>query len=155
MVGYFFEGFQPQNVLLLILLSIEYSYLLTTKIVPDVKIRDISLKDRDIFVNGWLIGDIERFNANLEEYKIIYPNGKSDYIAKDVFDGVQVFFFVSKFLKEISIIIILIFLFLKVPAQMFLICSYYFNNVSLAVPIKFVDRKVCISRIIKFFCKFL
>ena len=92
LVGYFFEGFQPQNVLLLILLSIEYSYLLTTKIVPDVKIRDISLKDRDIFVNGWLIGDIERFNATLEEYKIIYPNGKSDYIAKDVFDGVQVFF---------------------------------------------------------------
>ena len=65
------------------------------------------------------------------------------------------YFFVSKFLKEISIIIILIFLFLKVPAQMFLICSYYFNNVSLAVPIKFVDRKVCISRIINFFCKFL
>ena len=92
LVGYFFEGFQPQNVLLLILLSIEYSYLLTTKIVPHVKIRDISLKDRDIFVNGWLIGDIERFNATLEEYKIIYPNGKSDYIAKDVFDGVQVFF---------------------------------------------------------------
>ena len=92
LVGYFFEGFQPQNVLLLILLSIEYSYLLTTKIVSDVKIRDISLKDRDIFVNGWLIGDIERFNATLEEYKIIYPNGKSNYIAKDVFDGVQVFF---------------------------------------------------------------
>ena len=87
-----FLFFQPQNVLLLILLSIEYSYLLTTKNVPDVKIRDISLKDRDIFVNGWLIGDIERFNATLEEYKIIYPNGKSDYIAKDVFDGVQVFF---------------------------------------------------------------
>ena len=37
---------------------------------------------------------------------------------------------------------------------MFLICSYYFNNVSLAVPIKFVDRKVCISRIINFFVNF-
>ena len=33
---------------------------------------------------------IEYLNTTLEEYKLIHPNGISDCIKKDDFDGVQV-----------------------------------------------------------------
>ena len=38
------------------------------------------------------IGDIEYFNATLDEHKIIYLNGTYYYITKDDFDGIQVLF---------------------------------------------------------------
>ena len=30
----------------------------------------------------------EYFNTNLEEFKVLYPNGTSDYSQRDDFDGV-------------------------------------------------------------------
>ena len=38
----------------------------------------------------------------------MYPNGTSDYITKNDFDGVQVILFVGKFSKEIWMIVLLI-----------------------------------------------
>ena len=38
----------------------------------------------------------------------MYPNGTSNYITKNGFDGVQVILFVGKFLKELWIIVVLI-----------------------------------------------
>ena len=36
MFFFFFEGLQPQDVLIMLLFSMKYSYLLTVKIAPDV-----------------------------------------------------------------------------------------------------------------------
>ena len=36
------------------------------------------------------MGDIEFFNTTPEEHKVICPDGTSDYITIDGFDGVQV-----------------------------------------------------------------
>ena len=58
------------------------------------------------------IRDAECFNSTLEEYKVIYPDGKSNYISKDGFDGHS---FISKYLKEIYEF--LIFLFLNLPVS--------------------------------------
>ena len=59
----FFEGFQPQNVVILFLFFIKHSYLLGVKITPDVN-------------NSFKLGNIlilEYFNTILIlEYKIIY-----------------------------------------------------------------------------------
>ena len=70
------ESFKYRNVLILFLFSMKHPYLLI------------------------LLG---YFNTTLEEDKVIYPNGTSNYIAKDDFDGVSCsgHFFVSKVLKEI------------------------------------------------------
>ena len=59
-----FEGFLPQNVLILFLFAMKHSYL---------------LKLRRYFKNA------------LEEYKVIYLDGTYDYITKDGFDGIQVY----------------------------------------------------------------
>ena len=58
----FFQGFQPQNVLIL-LFSTKHSYVLTVKITSDVN---------NSF--NWDTGYIKYFNKNLEEYKFIYPD---------------------------------------------------------------------------------
>ena len=42
------------------------------------------------------IGDKEYFNTTLEEYRVKYLNGTSDYITKCDFDGVQVILFLNK-----------------------------------------------------------
>ena len=65
-----FEGFQAQNVLILFLFSMKYSHLLT--------------------ILGY-------FNTTLEEYKVIYRDGTSDYITEGAFDGVQVILLKVKF----------------------------------------------------------
>ena len=65
-----FEGFHPQNVLNLFLHLLKYSYLLT---------------------------NIEYFNTTLEEYKVMHPDGTSEYIIKDDFDGVKVILFQANF----------------------------------------------------------
>ena len=43
------------------------------------------------------IGNIECLKTTLEDYKVIYPNGTSDYIIKDYFDGVLVILFNANF----------------------------------------------------------
>ena len=40
-------------------------------------------------------------NTTLEECKVINPDGISDYITKDHFDGLQIILSLSKLLKEI------------------------------------------------------
>ena len=89
----FFQGFQPQNVLIL-LFSTKHSYMFTVKITSYV----------NNFFN-WDTGYIKYFNKNLEEYKVIYPDETPDYITKDDFDSVQIILLYVNVLKEIQIII--------------------------------------------------
>ena len=77
--------------------------------------------------HGKFIGDILRlinFNTALEEYKVRYPDGKSDCITKNCFFSVRVIHF----------------LFLNFPGSN---CSrfLFFTSFSLAVLIKFVLTK--------------
>ena len=77
--------------------------------------------------HGTFIGDILRlinFNTALEEYKVRYPDGKSDCITKNCFFSVRVIHF----------------LFLNFPGSN---CSrfLFFTSFSLAVLIKFVFTK--------------
>ena len=63
----------------------------------NIKDRDITddlvgKKVKALYENGWFIRDIKYFNTTLEEYKVIYPDGTSDYITKGEFDGVTSFF---------------------------------------------------------------
>ena len=58
-----FWRLSAQNVLILFLSSMKHCYLLMLLVY---------------------------FNTNLEEYKVIYPNGTCDYIIKYDFDGVQI-----------------------------------------------------------------
>ena len=62
------------------------------------------------------IGPIEYTNFTLEEYKAIYPNGTSNNLTKDDFDGAQF--------------------------KMFLICSYFVANFGRVVLMKFVLVKI-------------
>ena len=89
----FFQGFQPQNVLIL-LFSTKHSYVFTMKITSDVS---------NSF--NWDTGYIKYFNKNLEEYKVIYPDETPDYITKDDFDSVQIILLYVNLLKQIQIII--------------------------------------------------
>ena len=50
----------------------------------------VGKKFKALYENGWFIGDIMYFNTALKEYKVVYPDGTSDYIRKDDFDGVQI-----------------------------------------------------------------
>ena len=74
------KGFESQNVLVSFLFStMKHSYLLTVKIA-----------NGGSFIWKHMVHwDIECFNATLD-YKVIYPDGTSDYIIKDDFGGVQV-----------------------------------------------------------------
>ena len=65
----FFEGFQPQEVLILSLFSMKHYYTLKGKSFLNV---NNSLR--------WFIGDIEYLNATYEGYKVIYLDGTSDNI---------------------------------------------------------------------------
>ena len=87
----------------------------------------ISLKSKRFYDHGKFIGDILRlvnFNTALEEYKVRYPDGKSDCITKNCFFSVRVIHF----------------LFLNFPGSN---CSrfLFFTSFSLAVLIKFVLTK--------------
>ena len=63
----------------------------------NVRDRDITdtlvgKKLKALYENRWFIVDIMYFNTALEEYKVVYPDGTSDYIRKDDFDSVQIIF---------------------------------------------------------------
>ena len=70
------------------------------------------------------------FSTSLEEYKVIYPDGRSNYITKDDFSWCSVHFFVSKFLKEIQIIVISIFWIWTSKPQNVLNLSFFFFSIS-------------------------
>ena len=62
---------------------------------------------------SYLLIVLRHFNASLDYYKAIYPDGISDYVIKVDFDGAQVRWcsdgaFVSRFLKKLQVIVILI-----------------------------------------------
>ena len=85
MIGSIFlriEDFHPQNVLVLFLFFMKYSYLLMVKIYPDVKYFMLN-----IFSLIGDIGNIEYFNTNLEEYKVIYLDETFNYTTKEDFNG--------------------------------------------------------------------
>ena len=109
-----------------VLLFYEIFFTWTTKITPEVN--ELAWNQKGRFCeHGKFIGDILRlvnFNTALEEYKVRYPDGKSDCITKNCFFSVRVIHF----------------LFLNFPgsnSSSFL----FFTSFSLAVFIKFVLTK--------------
>ena len=109
-----------------VLLFYEIFFTWTTKITPEVN--ELAWNQKGRFCeHGKFIGDILRlvnFNIALEEYKVRYPDGKSDCITKNCFISVRVIHF----------------LFLNFPGSN---CSrfLFFTSFSLAVLIKFVLTK--------------
>ena len=60
-------------------------------ITPDVNNWGYFIKGWGNFISGWIIGVIKYFNAPLEEYKSIQPDGTSNNITKYDFDTLTVF----------------------------------------------------------------
>ena len=50
----------------------------------------VGKKIRGHYETGWHIGKIEYFNINLEEYKVSFEDGSSDYIKKSDIDGTEI-----------------------------------------------------------------
>ena len=45
---------------------------------------------RALYENGWFVGDIVYYNSKLEEYKVDFEDGTSDYVAESDIDNVEV-----------------------------------------------------------------
>ena len=43
-----------------------------------------------LYENGWFTGNVVYFNKELQEFRVEYADGTSDYLATDDFDGVEV-----------------------------------------------------------------
>ena len=43
-----------------------------------------------LYDNGWFVGNILYFNTTLKEYKVIYDDETSDFVAENDIDDVEV-----------------------------------------------------------------
>ena len=100
----------------------KHSYMLMTKISGD-----IFLKNGGI-INGLFIGEIKKFNTNLEDYKVIYPKEHS-ITSQKMTSRCSGHYFVSKFKRKKNTSLFNFFVF-ELPTLNFF---YFFTNLSLVV----------------------
>ena len=78
---------------------------------------------------------IEYFNITLEEYKVIYPDGTSDYIKKDDIDGVQVIVFQVNFWRKCKSLSFQLFVFELPNLKMFVLSLPIFTAIVLIMSV--------------------